>query len=167
MWAAFRSHAESESPITIFRRDEAMTVQVLAITSDLFLQSRVMELAKSVGANAKLVTTEEDLLRQAVLSTPNLVVLDLASLDYDPFSCAQKLKNMAAPPKILAIFPHVRMDLKLRAERVMIDYIVPNSGFLKTLKSVLEKEVQGRTVLCGPLKRSTGLPAKLVTAGVS
>ncbi len=120
-----------------------MTVQVLAITSDLFLQSRITELAKSLGANAKIVTTEEDLLRQANLSTPNLVVLDLASSEYDPFSCAEKLKTMNSPPKILAIFPHIRMDLKLKAEKIMIDYIVPNSGFLKTLKTVLEKEVRG------------------------
>jgi len=121
-----------------------MSVQVLAITSDLFLQSRITELAKSIGANAKIVTTEEALLRQANLSTPNLVVLDLASSEYDPFSCAQKLKAMSAPPRILAILPHIRTDLKLKAEKVMIDYIVPNSGFLKTLKSVLEKEVRGK-----------------------
>src|SRR5467141_1454656 len=144
MWAAFHLPTEPRSPITIFRREGTMTVQVLAITSDLFLQSRITELAKSLGANAKLVTTEEDLLRQANLSTPNLVVLDLASSDYDPFSCAQKLKTMTSPPKILAIFPHIRTDLKLKAEKVMIDYVVPNSGFLKTLKSVLEKEVRGR-----------------------
>src|SRR3989475_12304030 len=144
MWAAFRFLAQSGSPITIFRSDGIMSVQVLAITSDLFLQSRIAELAKSLGANAKIVTTEEDLLRQANLSTPILVVLDLASSEYDSFSCAQKLKAMSAPPKILAIFPHIRTDLKLKAEKVMIDYIVPNSGFLKTLKSVLEKEVQGK-----------------------
>jgi hypothetical protein len=36
------------------------------------------------------------------------------------------------------------MDLKLKAEKIMIDYIVPNSGFLKTLKTVLEKEVRGK-----------------------
>src|SRR6266568_1205738 len=119
MWEAFRFLAESSGPITIFRSDGTMTVQVL-------------------------VTTEEDLLIQANLSTPNLVVLDLASSEYDPFSCAQKLKTMTYPPKILAIFPHVRTDLKLKAEKVMIDYIVPNSGFLKTLKRVLEKEVRGK-----------------------
>lgn len=144
MWAAFQLQAESRSPITIFRSDETVTVQVLAITSDLFLQSRIAELAKSLGASAKLVTTEEDLLREANLSTPNLVILDLASSEYDPFSCAQKLKTMTTPPKILAIFPHIRTDLKLKAERVMVDYIAPNSGFLKTLKSVLEKEVRGK-----------------------
>ena len=119
-----------------------MTVQVLAITSDLFLQSRITELAKSLGANAKLVTTEEDLLREASLRNPSLVIVDLAASDYDPFSCAQKLKTMASPPKILGIFPHVRTELKLRAEEVMIDYIVSNSGFLKTLKQVIEKEVR-------------------------
>ena len=144
MWATFQLQAESRSPITIFRSDGTMSVQVLAITSDLFLQSRIAELAKSLGASAKMVTTEEDLLRQANLSTPNLVVLDLASSEYDPFSCAQKLKAMSAPPRILAILPHIRTDLKLKAEKVMIDYIVPNSGFLKRLKSVLEKEVRGK-----------------------
>jgi PleD family two-component response regulator len=121
-----------------------MTVQVLAITSDLFLQSRITELAKSLGASAKLVTTEDDLLREAKSKEPSLVILDLSASEYDPFSCAQKLKAMSAPPEILAIFPHVRIDLKLKAEKLMIDHIVPNSGFLKTLKSVLVKEARGR-----------------------
>jgi PleD family two-component response regulator len=142
MWGTFRLLAESKSPITIFRSDGTMTVQVLAITSDLFLQSRIAELAKSLGANAKLVTTEENLLNEANSRPPNLVILDLTASEYDPFSCAQKLKSMSSPPKILAIFPHIRIDLKLKAERVMIDYVVPNSSFLKTLKSVLEKEVR-------------------------
>jgi PleD family two-component response regulator len=144
MWAAFRLLAESRSPITIFRRDGMMTVQVLAITSDLFLQSRVAELTKSLGANATLVTTEEDLLREAKSKDPSLVILDLAASEYDPFLCAQKLKTLTFPPKILAIFPHIRTDLKLKAEKAMIDYIVPNSGFLKTLKSILEREVRGK-----------------------
>jgi PleD family two-component response regulator len=144
MWAAFQLQAEPRSPITIFRSDGAVTIQVLAITSDLFLQSRITELSKSLGASAKLVTTEENLLRQANSNHPNLVILDLTASEYDPFLCAQKLKTMTSPPKILAIFPHVRADLKLKAEKVMIDYVVPNSGFLKTLKSVLEKEVKGK-----------------------
>ncbi len=136
--------SESRSPITIFRSNGAMAVQVLAITSDLFLQSRIAELTKSLGVFAKLVITEEDLLREASLKTPNLVILDLAASDYDPFSCARKLKNITPQPKILAIFPHIRSDLKLKAQSVNVDYIVPNSGFLKTLKSLLEREVRAK-----------------------
>jgi len=119
-----------------------MAVQVLAITSDLFLQSRITELANSLGANAKVVTNEEALIREANSTHPNLVILDLAASDYDPFSCAQKLKTGTPQPRILALFPHVRKDLKLRAEKIKIDCIVPNSAFLKTLKDALEKEVR-------------------------
>jgi CheY-like chemotaxis protein len=119
-----------------------MAVQVLAITSDLFLQSRIEELAKSLGASATIVKAETDLLREARSKEPALVILDLTAEDYDPFSSAQKLKAMGVPLKILAAFPHIRTDLKLRAEKAMIDFIVPNSSFLKTLKSVLEKEVR-------------------------
>ncbi len=119
-----------------------MAVQVLGITSDLFLQSRITELANSMGVNAKVVTTEEALIREANSMHPNLVILDLAASDYDPFSCAQKLKTMTPKPRILALFPHVRKDLKLKAEKAAIDYIVPNSAFLKTLKDILEKEVR-------------------------
>jgi PleD family two-component response regulator len=83
------------------------------------------------------------LLREARSKNPDLVILDLAASDYDPFKCARNLKSISASPKILAIFPHIRTDLKLRAEQVMIDYIVPNSGFLKTLKALLQSEVDG------------------------
>ena len=94
-----------------------MAVQVLAITSDLFLQSRIIELAKSLGAIAETVTDEEALIREANSTHPNLVILDLAASDYDPFSCAKRLKTMTPKPKILAAFPHIRTDLKLKAER--------------------------------------------------
>ena len=118
-----------------------MTVQILAVTSDLFLQSRIMELARSLGKTAKIVTTENDLLRDTQADKPELVILDLASSDYDPFSCAMKLKELAVPPRILGMFAHIRSDLRVRAQEVGIDYIVPNSSFLKTLKAVIEKEV--------------------------
>ena len=117
-----------------------MTAKVLAITADLFLQSRIIELAAGLGSTAKIVTTENDLIGETKSYIPSLVILDLASSDYDAFSCAGKLKAMARPPKILAIFPHLRTDLRLRAQDAKIDYIVPNSGFLNTLKTILEKE---------------------------
>lgn len=116
-----------------------MRTQILAITSDLFLQSRIVELATSLRKTAKMVTTENDLVKDTRLNKPELVILDLASTDYDPFSCARILKEMPAPPKMLGMFPHIRTDLRVRAQEVGIDYVVPNSSFLKTLKSVLEK----------------------------
>lgn len=115
-----------------------MTVEILAITSDLFLQSRIGELARSLGKTARIVTTENELIRDALSNKPELVILDLASSDYDPFSCARRVKEMPIPPRILGMFPHVRTDLRVRGQQAGIDYIVPNSSFLKTLKTILE-----------------------------
>ena len=84
-----------------------MTAQILAITSDLFLQSRISELARSLGKTVKIVTTEKDLIKEAGSTTPKLVVLDLASTDYDPFSCAKRLKEMPSHPKIFGLYPHI------------------------------------------------------------
>ena len=117
-----------------------MTLRVLALTTDLFIQSRILELAKSSGAIGQIVTTEQDLLIQTRLSRPHLVVLDLASSECDPFSCAEKLKSIDSPPRILGFYPHVRSDLQLKAKKIGIDYVVPNSSFLKTLKVAIEKK---------------------------
>lgn len=115
-----------------------MTAEILAITSDLFLQSRIVELARSLGKTARIVKSENDLITDTLSNKPELVVLDLASSDYDPFSCARRLKEMHFPPKILGMFPHIRTDLRVRGQEAGIDYIVPNSNFLKTLKTVFE-----------------------------
>ena len=116
-----------------------MTAEILAITSDLFLQSRIVELATSLRKTAKMVTTENDLVTDTRSNKPELVILDLASTDYDPFSCARRLKEMPSPPKIFGLYPHIRSDLRVRAQEIGIDYVVPNSSFLKTLKGLLEK----------------------------
>jgi PleD family two-component response regulator len=135
------TYRESEESYNYLQSERIVTAQILAITSDLFLQSRIGELARSLGRTAKIVTTENDLITDAYSNKPELVILDLASSDYDPFSCARKVKEMPLPPKTMGMFPHVRTDLRARAREVGIDYIVPNSSFLKTLKTILEKGV--------------------------
>jgi len=117
---------------------------VLAGTSDLFLQSRIAEATKSLGFDTKFAAGQEELKEVAKVAVPKLAVLDLASDEYDPFSCARALKLANPSLRILGFFPHVRTELRTRAESSGIDYIVPNSGLLKALKNVLSKEVAGR-----------------------
>jgi PleD family two-component response regulator len=135
------TYLENEESYNYLQSEKILMTQILAITSDLFLQSRIGELVRSLGKTAKIVTTENDLITDTGSNEPELVILDLASSDYDPFSCARKLKEMPVPPKIMGMFPHIRTDLRVRAQEVGVDYIVPNSSFLKTLKTILEKGV--------------------------
>ena len=110
---------------------------ILAATTDLFLQSRITEVAKPLGFESKFVKDEQEMMGAAKTLGPRLVVLDLSSSEYDPFSCARALKSVSPSLSILGFFPHVRAELKTQAEDSGIDYVVPNSSFLKNLKNIL------------------------------
>ncbi|HZY47874.1 MAG TPA: hypothetical protein VFE96_08780 [Candidatus Bathyarchaeia archaeon] len=118
-------------------------MRILAAISDLFVQSRIIELARKLGVKVNFVSSQNDLIREIGQESPSLVILDLASSEYDPFTYVKLLRTGSSSPKILAVFPHIRTDLKRRAEEAMIDYIVPNSAFLRKLTHILEQEVDG------------------------
>jgi len=113
---------------------------IVAVTSDLFLQSRISELAISVGVNAHFASDSEGLKRTLTADT-FLVILDLSPTDYDPFVIIQEAKASWPSLRILGFFPHVKSELKTRAENAGVDVVVPNSRFIETLRKVLVAEV--------------------------
>lgn len=117
-----------------------MAPLVVAATTDLFLQSRISEVVKPLGFEAKFVRNSEELTEAVKRANPTLVILDLSSSEYDPFACARTLKSSSPTLKIFGFFPHVREELMTRAKNSGIDYVVPNSGLLKSLKNVLSNE---------------------------
>jgi len=111
-------------------------LRLVAGTSDLFLRSRITELAKQTGADPFFGTGPDELRRLVAENRPELVILDLSSTDYDPFSVAHELKT-AFNSRLFALYPHVRIELKKRADEIGFEYVVPNSNFLFSLKRLL------------------------------
>ena len=111
-------------------------LRIVAGTSDLFLRSRISELAKQAGADPFFGAGPDELRRLVEENRPDLVILDLSSTDYDPFSVAHELK-MTFNSQLFGLFPHVRTDLKKRADEMGFEYVVPNSNFLSSLRRVL------------------------------
>jgi hypothetical protein len=116
-----------------------MSRRLVALTSDLFLQTRITELAASLGVAANFTTDSAGLKRQLTRDTV-LVVLDLSDTDYDPFAVARDLKSSWPSLRILGFFPHVKADLKTRGEKAEVDFVVPNSKFMQTLRKILGEE---------------------------
>lgn len=112
---------------------------VVAGTSDLFLQSRINEIAKSQGFETRFLVKTAEIQTLVETSTPKLVVLDLSSDEYEPFLVAKSLKTLPFPPRILGFFPHVKSNLATEAKKAGVDYVVPNSVFLKRFKTLLEE----------------------------
>ena len=111
---------------------------IIAATTDLFIQSRLNELASALGLSIQFASNEEELGALA-LSHPKLVILDLSSTDYDFTSIVTLLKENNPPPKILGFYPHIRRDLEAKAHAAGVNFVVPNSNFLKTARKILEE----------------------------
>jgi PleD family two-component response regulator len=120
----------------VFAKRDLRALRIVAATSDLFLRSRIAELAKQTGADPYFGTEPTELRRLVAENRPELVILDLSSTEYDPFSVARELK-MTFNSRLFGLFPHVRTELKKRADEIGFEYVVPNSNFLPSLRRVL------------------------------
>ena len=111
-------------------------MRLVAATSDLFLRSRITELAKQTGTDPFFGTGPDELKRLVAENRPELVILDLSSTDYDPFSVASELKTIFNA-RLFGLYPHVRTELKKRADEIGFEYVVPNSNFLPSLRRIM------------------------------
>jgi len=111
-------------------------LKIVAATSDLFLRSRIMELARQTGADPFFGAGPVELKRLVAEKKPELVILDLSSTDYDPFSVARELKT-TFNSRLFGLYPHVQTELKKRADEIGFEYVVPNSSFLSSMRRVL------------------------------
>ncbi|MBO0888663.1 hypothetical protein J2P12_06145 [Candidatus Bathyarchaeota archaeon] len=100
------------------------------------MRSRIAELAKQTGADPFFATTPDDVKRSVLENRAELVILDLAAAEYDPFSVGSELKTKFNT-RLFGLYPHVRTELKKRADQVGFEYVVPNSDFLQSLRRVL------------------------------
>jgi PleD family two-component response regulator len=116
-------------------------LRLVAATSDLFLRSRIAELAKQTGAEPFFATGPDDVGLLVAQNRAELVILDLSSTDYDPFSLGRELK-IKFNTRLFGIFPHVHTELKKKADAVGFEYVIPNSAFLQTLHKVLLEKVE-------------------------
>ncbi len=113
---------------------------IIVATTDLFIQSRLNELALSLGLSIKFESNEQEL-KALTASHSRLLVLDLSSGEYDPLTIIRALKQNGNPPRILGYYPHIRRDLEAKARDAGIDVVIPNSNFLKTMREILELEL--------------------------
>jgi PleD family two-component response regulator len=116
-------------------------LRLVAATSDLFLRSRISELAKQTGADPFFGSEPDELKRLVSETRPELVILDLSSIEYDPFSVARDLKT-TFNVRLFGLYPHVKAELKKRADEMGFEYVVPNSNFLPSLRRVLLEKVE-------------------------
>jgi len=115
---------------------DPMPRKIIVAVSDLFVQSRVLQIAHSQSIDVEVLAPPLNLPKS---SEQRLVILDMDSSEYDPYQVARELKTLPGPPILFGFYPHVKADLKHRAEQAGFDHVVTNRELVTRLARLLEE----------------------------
>ncbi|HEY7055970.1 MAG TPA: hypothetical protein VH458_05565 [Vicinamibacterales bacterium] len=112
---------------------------ILAAVDDLLFSSKIRATAKQVGAEVQFARTPEEILSQARLVRPSLVIFDLNSAKTDPIRTIAALKADAdvASIRTIGFASHVHVDLIAAARSAGADEVLPRSAFAGRLADIL------------------------------
>ncbi len=116
-----------------------MARRVLAAVEDLLFRSKISETASQLGVEASFPRNSKKLLEAVRESPPDLLVLDLNSARFDPFSLLQAVKSERSTEgvKTVGFLSHVQKDLAVAAREAGCDRVVARSAFTRDLPQIL------------------------------
>lgn len=113
---------------------------VLALISDLMMQSQVAGAATRVAAVLEIATTADALLAKAAAGQPRLVILDLSHPGLDPRELIGSLKRvLAAESATLAFGPHVHAARLAEATEAGCDTVISRGQFHAQMEAILKR----------------------------
>ena len=116
-----------------------MLSMVLVAVDDLLFSSKIRATAKQAGVELTFARTPEDVLSQARMSKPALVIFDLNSAKTDPLATIAALKAdpTLAVIRTVGFASHVHTDLIAAARKAGADQVLPRSAFAGNLADIL------------------------------
>src|SRR2546427_1601153 len=115
---------------------DPMPRKIIVAVSDLFVQSRVLQIAHSQSIDVEVLAPPLNLPKT---SEQRLVILDMDSSEYDPYQVARELKTLPGPPILFGFYPHVKADLEHLPEQAGLDHVVINRELVTRLVRLLEE----------------------------
>lgn len=112
---------------------------VLVAVDDLLFSSKIRATAKAAGVPLAFARTPDDILQQARLAQPALVIFDLNSAKADQLASIAALKRepSLAGIRILGFASHVHTELIAAARQAGADDVLPRSSFAVHLPAIL------------------------------
>jgi PleD family two-component response regulator len=116
-----------------------MTRKVVAAVEDLLFKSKISETASTLGVEAVFPRSPKKLVDEAQVSPPDLIVLDLNSMRFEPLKLLKKIKSdetLRSVP-VVGFLSHVQKDLAIAARESGCDRVMARSAFTKDLPEIL------------------------------
>ena len=116
-----------------------MARRVLAAVEDLLFKSKISETADVLGVEARFPRSKAKLLEALHESPPNLLILDLNSVRFEPLELLQTIESDDATKDVptVGFLSHVQKDLAVAAREFGCDRVVARSAFTRDLPRIL------------------------------
>ena len=116
-----------------------MTQRIVAAVEDLLFRSKISETAETLGIEAAFPRSPKKLVEQATQSPPDLLVLDLNSVRFEPLALLERLKSDEATKNVpvVGFLSHVQKDLAVAARESGCDRVMARSAFTRDLPKIL------------------------------
>jgi hypothetical protein len=112
---------------------------ILAVVSDLLIESRVEAAARLQGASVQTFAPEEAAAAVRNRDEYALLIADLAVVP-DIGTLARAARESGIP--FVAYYPHVDTKLRKGAERAGVEFLYPRSRFLRELPRILATRLE-------------------------
>jgi CheY-like chemotaxis protein len=119
--------------------------KVVAAVDDLLFRSKISETAESPGVTAIFPRNPKKLVEQAAQSPPDLIILDLNSMRFEPLVLLERLKSDEATKDVpvVGFLSHVQKDLAVAAREFGCDRVMARSAFTRDLPKIMADEDPG------------------------
>ncbi len=113
--------------------------RVMAAVEDLLFRSKISETASTLGVEALFPRSKDKLVEQAAASPPDLLVLDLNSMRFEPLKLLRHLKSdeTLRDVPVVGFLSHVQKDLAVAARDSGCDRVMARSAFTRDLPEIL------------------------------
>jgi len=128
-------------------RDDAPT-RIFCFVEDLFFLAKIQETARKVGVKVGFLKNEKESLAAFYKQEekPVLIVVDLNNLNAKPLQLIPKLRaKFKKGTSILGFVSHIQGDLKMKAQEVGCDVVMPRSAFSQNLPNIFRRHIQDET----------------------
>ncbi|HEX2714822.1 MAG TPA: response regulator [Candidatus Acidoferrales bacterium] len=111
---------------------------VVALVDDLFFQAKMLETARQVGVELKMVTTGDALVAEAQQNAAALVIVDL-NARRGAIEALERLRATGNQRPVVAFLSHVQVELAERARVAGCQQVMPRSTFTQNLAAILSQ----------------------------
>jgi CheY-like chemotaxis protein len=123
---------------------------IFVFVDDLFFMAKIQETARKLNVKVNFVKTDKEVLESTAASEekPSLIIIDLNHHTVKPLSVITKLKaKFKKETNIIGFLSHLQGELKMKAQEVGCDMVLPRSAFSQNLPQLLRRHATSEAEL--------------------